>query len=107
MKFPMAILTAFALLPSAGWAMSADQPDPADPNAAVPPFTYESAFHGYAAGQHDAEVSDWRGTGFDRMTPGEGTTGQMRMQAAPAPLQKDNGGPSGGGVLRPHGMRHK
>jgi hypothetical protein len=94
MKVLLAMVSAFALLPSAGWAKDTARPDPADPAAAVPPFKYESTFHGYMPHQDAADVSDWRDTNFDRQVPGEGGMGHMHMPDTPA--QPQNGGGSSG-----------
>lgn len=106
MKFPMALLTALALLPTAGSAKDAGHADPADPGSAVPPFHYESAFHGYAARPLDAEVSDWRATASDPQAPGKGAMGHMQMQHAPAQPQKDGGAPSGHDAHNMHNMHN-
>lgn len=111
MKFLMVILIAFALLPTAGWAEDARQADPADPGSAVPPFKYDSTFHRYMPHQHDAEVSDWRGTGFDQQAPSKGAMGNMHMQRAPARAQgqpqNDSSGPSGHGMHPLHDMHNR
>ncbi len=102
MKISLAILTAFALLPTAGWAEDAGRADPADPASAVPPFKYESAFHRYMPPQDAVEVSDGHDTGFDKQAPRQSKMGDMRMQPAPAqsPPPKDGDGSSGHGMHR-------
>ena len=109
MKFPMAILIAFALLPTAGRAKDADQADPANPGSAVPPFKYESAFHSYTPHRADAEVSDWRDTGFDQQALDKRAMGHIQMQHAPAQPQPktDSGGSSGLGMHHQHNMHYR
>lgn len=104
MRFLLAILTAFALLPAAGWSKDVGRSDPADPGSAVMPFKYESTFHRYLPHQDSDTVSDWRETGFDRKAPRAGAMGDMRVQPAPAQPRKDGAGSSGNGMRRMHKM---
>jgi len=107
MKFPMAILIAFTLLPAPGWTKDADPPDPTDPGSAVPPFKYQSTFRSYVPRRDDVEVSDWCGTRYIRQSPKERAMGQMQMQQTPAQRQTQTGGGgmSNSGMDRRDNMR--
>jgi hypothetical protein len=103
MKYSLAILTAFALLPMAGRAQDAGPADAADPGSAVPPYSYESAFQRYAP-HRDAEISDWRSTAFEQQAPGRDAMGHRRMPAQ-SPPQKGSGEASSRGMHPMHKMQ--
>ena len=107
MKFLIAILIAFTLLPTPGWTVDAARADPADPGSAVPPFKYQSTFRNYVSRRDDVEVTDWRGTGYKQQSPEGRAIGGMQMQHAPAQRQTQTGGGglSDAGMDRQHNMR--
>jgi hypothetical protein len=102
------VLVALAMaIAGAAVAQNAPQPDPKDPSATVPAFTYRSAFEGYQPFV-DQEVQSWRkandevGTAAGHKGHGPGrATGQdapARRPSAPAvpatsaPAPQDHGG---------------
>ena len=103
MKYPLAILTAFAVLPNAALGGDAGNAHPADPAAQVPPFKYESAFSGYKR-DPGVEIADWRATGFGPSAPRMDAMGHMGMQHAPA--QSPRAQPQGDGSSSMQGMHH-
>jgi len=105
MKYSLAILTAFAVLPNAAFSGDADRADPADPEAQVPAYKYESAFRGYRR-DPDVAVADWRATGFDPSAPRMDAMGHMGMQHAPAPAPLSAQPPSVGDAASTPGMHH-
>ena len=88
MKFLLTLLSAASLaLPIA--AVRAQDPDPADPDAAVPPHVYESSFTQYIPYQ-EGQVQDWLKPqeSQDQKSNHSGMD-HMPMPAAPDPKQHD------------------
>ena len=81
MKYSLAVLTALALVPTAGRAGNALDADPTDPGSAVPPFKYLSNFHGYSPYGDAATVAEWRNTRFDAQAPRQRGMDHMPVQA--------------------------
>ncbi|TCV90304.1 hypothetical protein [Sulfurirhabdus autotrophica] len=102
MKFLLKLLaTATLALPvSIVWAQT---PDPADANAAVPPYVYKSSFSQFFSYQ-ESDVQDWTKTQNATKQNGEPMDmGNMKMPAT-KDTPKQNGGKAGHQMHNMHNM---
>lgn len=93
MKFLLMLfgVAGLALPIAAVWAQD---PDPADPNAVVPPYVYESSFSQYISYQ-EGEVQDWLMSHEDQDKNGNHKgMDHMKMPSVPDSTQQ-NGGDAG------------
>jgi hypothetical protein len=105
MRISFLVLPAL-LLAGAASAQSADRPNPANPQASVPPVEYRSAFEGYRSFVEE-DLRDWRKSN-DEVGAAGGHVGDRPGEGPGRPTTKPQSGKpeSSGGTAQQRGDAH-